>query len=593
VTIRLGERSLAPLLLAASLSFACAHLPAVPGLRHAARERPELAVRPNAGPDYDYLVGRQLELDGKSDAALAAYQRAIAKDPDSSYLHRTVAELLARSGRVDEAVPYAERALELAPDNRDLRIFLGTLYRIRKDTASAERVLRKPDGTPLDPDAALLLYGLYADTDQPDAALAVARWMVRADPTNLRSHFALARAYERLDRPAEAERTLRRALRIHPGSLAVYAALAREHRQRGDRAGELAIYHEVLKHHPHHHATLVAISDTLIDMQRLDEARRTLEEVERRYPDDLRTVIRLGYLDLEQKRYRAAEKRFERVLAENPAHADDIYYFLGIVRREAGEDQAAVSAFEKVEPDHERYPDAQLQLAGIHERSHDYARALAEAEAARQRAPSRQLDLYVASLRSKNGDFQGAVDFLKGLLAQSPDDVELLYNLGVLYGEANRQDEALAYMQQVLAKDPDHAGALNYIGYSWAEQDKHLDEAQSMIERALAKRPDDGYVVDSLGWIYYVRARRLLHAGHTPAGRELLERAIHTLERAAVLTGGDPVISEHLGDAYLLRSDRRRALGHYEEAVKLDPRQDEQPHLLEKLERLRKELGSR
>ncbi|RDJ93828.1 hypothetical protein B4Q13_19200 [Lacticaseibacillus rhamnosus] len=41
------------------------------------------------------------------------------------------------------------------------------------------------------------------------AALRVARWMVRADPTTLRSYFALARAYEKLDRHAEAEQALR------------------------------------------------------------------------------------------------------------------------------------------------------------------------------------------------------------------------------------------------------------------------------------------------------------------------------------------------------------------------------------------------
>jgi len=50
------------------------------------------------------------------------------------------------------------------------------------------------------------------------------------------------------------------------------------------------------------------------------------------------------------------------------------------------------------------------------------------------------------------------------------------------------------------------------------------------------------------------------------------------------------VISEHMGDAYLLLDDRRRALDKFEEALNLGPREDEQPNLHEKLEILRREL---
>jgi len=51
------------------------------------------------------------------------------------------------------------------------------------------------------------------------------------------------------------------------------------------------------------------------------------------------------------------------------------------------------------------------------------------------------------------------------------------------------------------------------------------------------------------------------------------------------------VISEHLGDVYLLLDDREQALEHFEEALQLEPREGEQPRLHEKLERLRDELG--
>jgi tetratricopeptide (TPR) repeat protein len=204
--------------------------------------------------------------------------------------------------------------------------------------------------------------------------------------------------------------------------------------------------------------------------------------------------------------------------------------------------------------------------------------------------PSRDLDLYAATLRAKAGDVDGAVARIQTLLVESPDDDELLFNLGVVYGEAKRTDESIAIMQRALKRNPDNANALNYIGYTWAERGEHLDEAEKMISRAIELRPDDGFIVDSLGWVYYMRAQPLVHSGRSREARRYLERALRELERADRLTGGDPVISEHLGDTYLLLDQKKRALQRFEEALSLEPREGEQPQLLQKFENLRQEL---
>jgi tetratricopeptide (TPR) repeat protein len=108
--------------------------------------------------------------------------------------------------------------------------------------------------------------------------------------------------------------------------------------------------------------------------------------------------------------------------------------------------------------------------------------------------------------------------------------------------------------------------------------------------RALDLQPDDGFIVDSLGWVYYMRARPLFETGRSEEAKKYLDRALKELLRAQELTGGDPVVSEHLGDTYLLLNEKQRALEKYEEAVNLEPREGEQPDLLEKLEALRREI---
>lgn len=545
-----------------------------------------------ASPELDFLIGRDLEMEGRYQEALEAYSRTLSKDPESVYLLQRVAELSARQNRLAEAVVYAERAVELEPENQGVRLFLGTLYRFRKDVASAERVLHDESGEPLSDEAASLLYGIYIDNQRLGDARRLAEGMIDADPDGLRGYFSLADAQEKLGDPAASEETLRTVLARRPGELAVYAALARGRRMRGDRVGEIAIYREVLELHPQHRATLQALAEAQLALERTEEAVQTLQILESLYPGGLRARLRLAFIEFERGNFAAAADRFESALQRNPEEYE-VVYFLGVVRRRLGQEEEAIAAFERIPITHERYVEARTQIAGIHEHRGDFERAIEEVEVAKEVQESRPLDLYLASLRAKAGDLDGALDFLQRLVDESPDDAEILYNIGVIHGEAKQIDEAIRYMQIVLGINPDHAGALNYVGYTWAEQGTNLDRAEAMISRALELRPDDGFITDSLGWVYFMRARPLLERGDIEAGRPLLDRAVNELQRAAELTGGDPVISEHLGDAYLLLEEKERALSMYEEALELSPRSGEQPELREKYERLREELGAR
>jgi tetratricopeptide (TPR) repeat protein len=204
--------------------------------------------------------------------------------------------------------------------------------------------------------------------------------------------------------------------------------------------------------------------------------------------------------------------------------------------------------------------------------------------------PTRPRELYAATLRARAGDFDGAVAYLEGLLLKNPNDDELLYNLGVVYGEAKRTQEAIQYMERAIKYNPKNASALNWVGYTLAEQGSKLDQAEEYIVRALDLRPDDGFIIDSLGWVYYMRARPLFETGRQEEAEKYINRALEELLRAQKLTGGDPVVSEHLGDTYLLLNQRRRALENYREAVELEPRDGEQPDLLNKLEALQGEF---
>jgi tetratricopeptide (TPR) repeat protein len=116
------------------------------------------------------------------------------------------------------------------------------------------------------------------------------------------------------------------------------------------------------------------------------------------------------------------------------------------------------------------------------------------------------------------------------------------------------RESARMHLRRVLELDPEHADALNYLGYLDVEQGINLDEAKLLIERALVIEPNNGAYLDSLGWLYY-------QLGH-------YEQALTYLQQAADLIEGDPTIYEHMGDTYFKLQDVQQAEYYWKQALR-------------------------
>jgi tetratricopeptide (TPR) repeat protein len=82
-----------------------------------------------------------------------------------------------------------------------------------------------------------------------------------------------------------------------------------------------------------------------------------------------------------------------------------------------------------------------------------------------------------------------------------------------------------------------------------------------LIQRAIELKPDSGFILDSLGWVYF--------------GKGEYEQAVHYLEKALELTPDDPTINEHLADAYLKQEEYTKALDYYKKALSLNHPEEE------------------
>ncbi|MGB3338785.1 MAG: tetratricopeptide repeat protein [Devosia sp.] len=118
----------------------------------------------------------------------------------------------------------------------------------------------------------------------------------------------------------------------------------------------------------------------------------------------------------------------------------------------------------------------------------------------------------------------------------APSDWRFYYVRGIAYERAKEWPKAEADFLKALELNPEQPAVLNYLGYSWIDQDMNLAPALEMIEKAVAAQPQDGYIVDSLGWAFYKLGR--------------IDEAVATLEQAVLLRPNDAEINDHLGDAY-------------------------------------------
>ena len=122
------------------------------------------------------------------------------------------------------------------------------------------------------------------------------------------------------------------------------------------------------------------------------------------------------------------------------------------------------------------------------------------------------------------------------------DNWTLFYFRGICYERAKQWPKAEADFKKALELNPDQPLVLNYLGYSWVDQELNLDEAFKMLRKAVELRPNDGYIVDSLGWAHFKLGQ--------------YAEAAETLEKAIDLKPADPVLNDHLGDGR--RTARRR-----------------------------------
>ena len=160
--------------------------------------------------------------------------------------------------------------------------------------------------------------------------------------------------------------------------------------------------------------------------------------------------------------------------------------------------------------------------------------------------PNNKMIFDLANFYKRSKDYKTAIKYYSKVIENFSENLEiksdLLYRRGGSYERSGDYINADKDLLESLSINPEDAYVLNYLAYSWLERDYKIKEAMEMLKKAYEAENDDPYIIDSIGWAYYLI--------------DDYKEAEKYLKRAVEMMPYDPIVNDHYGDI-LWKLDRK------------------------------------
>jgi len=525
---------------------------------------------------FYFLWGTHAEYNNHFPEALEAYEKALVCDPTADYIKRKLPVLLIKKGDIEQAVSLLKQAIAQEPKDTAQRSLLARIFIQQKQEPLAIEQFEAIISYAPDNEQILLRLGiLLTQTGDYDRAKHYLNDLLKLKPEAYFARLYLARIGQSQGDVLTAELEYYKALELNWSADLSYE-IAEFHLRNKQYERSLAILEPILaKDENDERARLLKIQ-ALLATDREEEAliELNIARDSSDAPEQLSMV--LSRLYLRNGNNQKAEETLLSIIAQgaNPESNPEASYLLALIFVESERYQKALKMLETIPLDSEVFEDAVLLQTRILRQTDRISEALVlfEKYLADDRTKKPLFYVMASSLLQERAQTVQALELLNRGIQDFPDDESLLFEYGLQLERSGRLEEAIRVMERILLINPDHAEALNFIGYSWADTNRNLEKALGYINRAMELKPGNGYIQDSLGWAYF-------RLGD-------LERAREELLGALVLLPDDPHIHDHLGDVYQALGLVEEARAAYKEAYEKFEDKEKKEAILQKIEAL-------
>ena len=532
----------------------------------------------------------------KGEEALATAREALVREPVNLTAHRVIGLIFAdraqgRNGTPDDtatAIKHLDQARDTILPDFQVELTLARLYLFTGASNDAIRLLEEllEDEVGFS-EAAILLAQAYEKTGRIAKALATLEGVVRDGRPSSRALRRLGGLYERGERWSEAAEIYKRSILQNPRSIGTRRRLANALIKDGQTELAREVLRELVTIRPKDAASLYLLTQVELDINNFEEAEtvaRRLIEVE---PNDIRGAYALSRVFGRRREYQQVIEVLEPALKSarqgniSTAQVASLLERLGFAYEQLSDYEKAAEIYQEAT---ELAPDDltfEVRLAQAYLQSGQVLNAIEVIERAQTRHPNdvmlawlqaetlgvggdvqAGMDVLHEALMANNSEpmaylaladyynehdrFREAVELLQSAEIRFPTDTSIIFQLGAVLEQNDRHVDAERAFRRILDRNPEHAAALNYLGYMLADRGERLEESVDLLERATELDPHNGAYLDSLGWAYFKMNRFALAETH--------------LRQASEQMTQNSVVQDHLGDLMF-------RLGRYTEAV--------------------------
>ncbi len=528
---------------------------------------------------YYYLLSERLKNQGHEALSEKVFENAFILDQESEtlLLHKAVADV--KANKLTESISRVQKILEINPKNKEAQVLLANLYATTKQYSEAKKTYEIIQSqAPDDEEIMLYLALLEIEEKKLDKAFDRLVRFTRDNPDTPLTYFYIGRIEQERGQIRKALEAYKKAVQLRPGFVQAGTYMAFIQEELGDKKSALETY-GWLADQTDDVVFYKKQAQLYLEQNQTQKALMALENLERLEPQDLNTRLRIGLVCLELGQKEKAVLKFKEILKESP-DSGNIHFYLGAVLEELGKSRDALHHYEQVSLDSKVYVDAVKRRIYLYGKTGQFekgqellARWEAEYEIDEEFYES-------AALLHQNAGPMGTLEPFKILdegISKFPESETLVYLKASFFEERNQREQALLTMKEILKRNPNHVGALNFIGYIWADMGVELDKSEAYLAKALSAKPNDPYIRDSWAWLLFKRGE--------------YARAKEILEELRKEKPDEPVFLEHLADVLVKMGILGEAKTLYEAALKMEfSKQSDRQNVLFKVGTLEKIL---
>ena len=201
----------------------------------------------------------------------------------------------------------------------------------------------------------------------------------------------------------------------------------------------------------------------------------------------------------------------------------------------------------------------------VKEQNYEKGTSYIESKFKNIKKPNPKIIFDLANFYKNSKNYVLAIDYYSRLISSLEDTSviksDILYRRGGSYerlGNYEKSDEDLLHALRIR---PDDAYVLNYLAYSWLERDYKIDEAMEMLKIAYNLKSNDPYIIDSIGWAFFLI--------------DEYKEAEKYLKRAVELMPDDPIVNDHYGDILWKLDQKIQARYFWNSVLSFDDTEDD------------------